>query len=103
MVNILVLCNTTSRLLTVLSAQSRNLSLSLAAGNATIWKPSPTTPLCAIATTKIIAGVLEKNGINGAVAGLLCGAKEVGEGIVGSTGVDLGQHFFSIFVFERGV
>lgn len=74
----------------------------MAAGNATIWKPSPTTPLCAIATTKIVARVLEKNGINGAVAALVCGAKEVGEGIVGSTGVDLGKaHQFSFSQYRR--
>jgi len=66
-----------------------NLSLSLAAGNATLWKPSPTTPLCAVATTKIIAKVLEQNGVNGAVAGLVCGGKDVGEAVVGSPSVDM--------------
>ncbi|KAF8323695.1 NAD-aldehyde dehydrogenase [Clavulina sp. PMI_390] len=66
-----------------------NLSLSFAAGNATLWKPSPTTPLSAIAVTKIIAGVLEKNGLPGAAAGLLCGDVPVGEGLVGSKLVDM--------------
>ncbi|KAL0946144.1 hypothetical protein HGRIS_012409 [Hohenbuehelia grisea] len=66
-----------------------NLALSMAAGNATIWKPSPTTPLCAIAVTKIVSEVLEKNGIPGAVAGLVTGGKDVGEAVVESKHVDL--------------
>ncbi|KAG8712150.1 hypothetical protein FRC11_000918 [Ceratobasidium sp. 423] len=65
-----------------------NLSLSLAAGNATLWKPSPTTPLCAVATTKIISRALEQNGIHGAAAGLVCGGKDVAEAVVGSPSVD---------------
>lgn len=69
----------------------RNLSLSLAAGNATIWKPSPTTPLCAIAVTKIVSSVLEKNGLPGAVASLVTGGKDAGEAIVESRDVELGK------------
>ncbi|KAG8753427.1 hypothetical protein FRC11_007441 [Ceratobasidium sp. 423] len=68
-----------------------NLSLSLAAGNATLWKPSPTTPLCAVATTKIISRVFEQNGVHGAAAGLVCGDKDVGEAVVGSPSVDMGS------------
>ncbi|KAF8153233.1 NAD-aldehyde dehydrogenase [Crassisporium funariophilum] len=66
-----------------------NLALSLAAGNATIWKPSPTTPLCAIAVTKIVSSVLERNGIPGAVAGLVTGGKDAGEALVESHDVEL--------------
>ncbi|KAJ7481594.1 NAD-aldehyde dehydrogenase [Mycena latifolia] len=66
-----------------------NLSLSLAAGNATIWKPSPTTPLCAIAVTTIISRVLEQNGIPGAVAGLVTGDKDAGAAIAESRDVEL--------------
>lgn len=69
----------------------RNLALSLAAGNATIWKPSPSTPLCSIAITKLIAKVLEENGVPGAVAGLVTGGKLVGEALVESEHVDLGM------------
>lgn len=71
--------------------ESRNLALSLAAGNATIWKPSPSTPLCSIAITKLIAKVLEENGVPGAVAGLVTGGKLVGEALVESEHVDLGM------------
>ncbi|KAH9048861.1 NAD-aldehyde dehydrogenase [Lactarius hengduanensis] len=66
-----------------------NLSISMAAGNATIWKPSPTTPLCSIAVTRIVSGVLEKNNIPGAVAGLVTGGKDVGEALVQSRDVDM--------------
>ncbi|CAA7269910.1 unnamed protein product [Cyclocybe aegerita] len=66
-----------------------NFALAMAAGNATIWKPSPTTPLCSIAVTKIIADVLEKNGIPGAVASLVTGGKEAGKVVVGSHDVEL--------------
>ncbi|OSX57392.1 hypothetical protein POSPLADRAFT_1174440 [Postia placenta MAD-698-R-SB12] len=66
-----------------------NLALSLAAGNATLWKPSPSTPLCGIAVTKIVSGVLERNGVPGAVAGLVTGDKDVGAGIVESQDVDM--------------
>lgn len=80
----------------------RNLSLSMAAGNATLWKPAPTTPLCAVAVTKIVSKVLEKNGIPGAVAGLVCGGKDVGEAVVGSKDVDMGMsrpHFRATQLF----
>ncbi|KAJ7507257.1 NAD-aldehyde dehydrogenase [Mycena galericulata] len=66
-----------------------NLALSVAAGNATLWKPSPTTPLCSIAVTTIVAKVLERNGIPGAVAGLVTGDKHAGAAIVESSDVDL--------------
>ncbi|KIM41628.1 hypothetical protein M413DRAFT_445600 [Hebeloma cylindrosporum] len=66
-----------------------NLALSLAAGNATIWKPSPTTPLCSIAVTKIVSTVLEKNGIPGAGASLVTGGKDTGKAIVESHDVEL--------------
>ena len=68
----------------------RNLALAFAAGNATVWKPSPSTPLCSIAITRIVSGVLERNNIPGAVAGLVTGGKDVGSAIVESRDVDLG-------------
>ncbi|KAK7042385.1 succinate-semialdehyde dehydrogenase [Favolaschia claudopus] len=66
-----------------------NLALSFAAGNATVWKPSPTTPLCSIAVTTIIARVLKQNGIPGAVAALVTGDKDVGAAIAEGREVDL--------------
>lgn len=69
----------------------RNLAISMIAGNATLWKPSPTTPLCSIAITKIVSGVLEENSLPGAIASLFVGGKDVGEAIVESEEVDLGN------------
>jgi aldehyde dehydrogenase family 7 protein A1 len=63
----------------------------MAAGNATIWKPSPSTPLCSIAVTKIVSGVLKKNDVPGAVAGLVTGGRDVGEAVVQSQDVDMGE------------
>jgi aldehyde dehydrogenase family 7 protein A1 len=65
--------------------------LSLAAGNATLWKPSPTTPLCSIVVTKIVADVLEKNGVPGAAACLVTGGRDVGEAVVESKDVDMSE------------
>lgn len=56
-----------------------NFCLSFVCGNATIWKPSPTTPLTAIATTKLIVKVLEKHNLPGALASLVCGDVETGQ------------------------
>ncbi|QRV84942.1 aldehyde dehydrogenase family protein [Ceratobasidium sp. AG-Ba] len=51
-----------------------NLSLSLAAGNATIWKPSPTTPLGMVLTPRWP---------------VLCGREDVGKAVVGCPLVDM--------------
>lgn len=44
-------------------------------------KGAPTTPLITIATTKIIAGVLEKNNLPGAIFTAFCGDAMVGKAI----------------------
>lgn len=75
----------------------RNAALSIAAGNATIWKPSDSTPLCSIAVTNIVSRVLEENGIPGAVASLVTGGRDVGSAIAESREVELGQfHLFQM-------
>ncbi|GAA5885289.1 hypothetical protein JCM16303_005989 [Sporobolomyces ruberrimus] len=66
-----------------------NFALSMITGNATIWKPAPTTPLTAIATTKIIQEVLAANKLDGALSSLLCGGGDVGEALVNDKRVDL--------------
>lgn len=78
----------------------RNLALSLAAGNATIWKPASSTSLCSIAVTKIIARVLEENGLPGAVAGLVTGQRDIGEALAQSQHVDLGGSSLHAFTIE---
>ncbi|XP_053975035.1 putative aldehyde dehydrogenase family 7 member A1 homolog [Hylaeus anthracinus] len=59
-----------------------NTAIALVCGNTVVWKGAPTTPLVSIATTKIIAGVLERNGIPGSIASLVTGGSDVGETIV---------------------
>lgn len=68
-----------------------NLAIALVTGNTTLWKPSPTTPLVSVAVTRLIAPVLEKNGLPGAVASLVCGDVEVGKELVGSEQVQMGM------------
>lgn len=66
-----------------------NFCLSFVAGNATIWKPSPTTPLTAIATTKLLVKVLEKHGLPTALAALVCGDVETGQALTHDDRVQL--------------
>ncbi|KAJ9121970.1 hypothetical protein QFC24_004553 [Naganishia onofrii] len=66
-----------------------NFSLAFICGNASIWKPAETTPLCAIATTRIITSVLEKHGLPGALCSLLVGGGDIGAKIVADPRVDL--------------
>lgn len=51
-------------------------------GNTIVWKEASSTPLVAIATTKIIVRVLERNGIPGSVVSLISGGPGVGETLV---------------------
>ncbi|WWC72429.1 uncharacterized protein I206_106391 [Kwoniella pini CBS 10737] len=66
-----------------------NLTIALVTGNATIWKPAPSTPLSSIAITKLIQPVFEKNGLPAAAAALVCGGVDVGKTLVGSEEVPL--------------
>ncbi|KAL8472802.1 hypothetical protein ACS0TY_029860 [Phlomoides rotata] len=49
-----------------------NAYIALVCGNAVVWKGTPITPLFTIATTKIIAGVLEKNNLPSAIFTAFC-------------------------------
>lgn len=64
-------------------------SVATAAGNATIWKPAPSTSLIAIACTKIVQDVLKANDLPGELFALTCGSTDVGQAIVNSKDVDL--------------
>ncbi|XP_033224362.1 alpha-aminoadipic semialdehyde dehydrogenase [Belonocnema kinseyi] len=66
-----------------------NSAIAMVCGNTIIWKGAPSTPLISIATTKIISGVLEKNGIPGSVASLITGGADVGEALVSDKRVSL--------------
>ncbi|KAI9141387.1 Aldehyde/histidinol dehydrogenase [Paraphysoderma sedebokerense] len=56
-----------------------NSAISLVCGNPVIWKGAPTTNLCSIATTKILAEVLEKNNLPGSLCSLVTGGTDVGQ------------------------
>ncbi|XP_063359236.1 putative aldehyde dehydrogenase family 7 member A1 homolog [Cydia amplana] len=59
-----------------------NSAIAMVCGDTSVWKPSDTTPLIAVAVTKIVEGVLVKNNIPGAVASLCVGGKDVGQQLV---------------------
>ncbi|WVQ70635.1 hypothetical protein IAR50_000155 [Cryptococcus sp. DSM 104548] len=71
------------------SAWQVNLSIALATGNSTIWKPAPSTPLISIAVTKLLEPVFAKYDLPGSVAALVCGGVDVGKTIVGSKDIPL--------------
>ncbi|WRX25806.1 Aldehyde dehydrogenase domain - like 10 [Theobroma cacao] len=58
-----------------------NACIALVCGNCIVWKGAPTTPLVTIAMTKLVAGVLEKNNLPGAIFTSFCGGAEIGEAI----------------------
>lgn len=66
-----------------------NSAIAMICGNTIVWKGAPSTPLISIATTKIISGVLERNGIPGSVASLITGGADVGEALVNDKRVPL--------------
>ena len=52
-------------------------------------KGAPTTPLITIAMTEIVAGVLEKNNLPGAIFTSFCGGTEIGQAIARDTRIPL--------------
>uniref|UniRef100_A0A7C9DAL6 aldehyde dehydrogenase (NAD(+)) n=1 Tax=Opuntia streptacantha TaxID=393608 RepID=A0A7C9DAL6_OPUST len=66
-----------------------NACIALVCGNCVVWKGAPTTPLVTIAMTKIIAGVLEKNNLPGAIFTAFCGGAEIGQAIAKDTRIPL--------------
>nr|XP_033784878.1 alpha-aminoadipic semialdehyde dehydrogenase [Geotrypetes seraphini] len=55
-----------------------NNALALICGNVCLWKGAPTTSLTSVAVTKIVAQVLEKNNLPGAICSLTCGGADIG-------------------------
>ncbi|URE33167.1 Aldehyde dehydrogenase family 7 member [Musa troglodytarum] len=66
-----------------------NACIALVCGNCVVWKGAPTTPLVTIAMTEIIAGVLEKNNLPGAIFTSFCGGAEIGQAIACDTRIPL--------------
>jgi aldehyde dehydrogenase family 7 member A1 len=65
-----------------------NAAIALICGDLMIWKPSPTTNLCAVATQKIINEVLDKFGFK-SVHTLCCGGVDVGTAMVNDKRIPL--------------
>jgi len=50
-----------------------NSAIAMVTGNTMIWKGAPTVPLVTVATTRIVAEVLEANGLPGAICAMCTG------------------------------
>ncbi|XP_059483963.1 alpha-aminoadipic semialdehyde dehydrogenase isoform X2 [Neocloeon triangulifer] len=55
-----------------------NSAIAMVCGDVLLWKGAETTPLVSVATTKVVAEVLERNNIPGAVCSLCTGGADVG-------------------------
>lgn len=66
-----------------------NSAIAMVCGDTVIWKGSETTPLVSVATTKIVAEVLQKNNFPGAVASLCCGGADIGKAMASDTRIKL--------------
>ncbi|KAK3607912.1 hypothetical protein CHS0354_036738 [Potamilus streckersoni] len=86
-----------------------NSAIALVCGNTVLWKGAPTTPLVSVAVTKILASVLEKNKLPGAICSMVCGAADIGEkmakderiNLLSFTGSTQVGHKVSMMVQER--
>ncbi len=68
---------------------SWNAFLAAICGDVCIWKPSPKTPLCAIAVQRLVNRVLERHGFPGVFQLFITAETELAEKLVGDRRVDL--------------
>ena len=54
-----------------------------------VWKGAPTTPLVSVATTRVVADVLTRLGLPGAVSALCCAGADVGRAMAADTRLPL--------------
>ncbi|XP_019881214.1 putative aldehyde dehydrogenase family 7 member A1 homolog [Aethina tumida] len=66
-----------------------NSAIAMVCGNTVLWKGAETTPLVSVATTRIVAEVLEKNKLPGAIASLCCGGADVGKAMAADSRIKL--------------
>lgn len=59
-----------------------NSAIALVTGNGVLWKPSPTTPLCSIAITKLLEKVLREQNLPTSLCSLVNGGSDVGNKLV---------------------
>ncbi|RKP05979.1 Seabream Antiquitin and elucidation of Its substrate specificity [Thamnocephalis sphaerospora] len=66
-----------------------NSAVGLVCGNPILWKGAPTTNLCSVAVTKILAEVLEQNKLPGSICSMVAGGADIGEAMAKDRRVDL--------------
>eukprot|EP00053_Salpingoeca_punica_P008966 m.80123 g.80123 ORF g.80123 m.80123 type:complete len:535 (+) comp14825_c0_seq1:5573-7177(+) len=66
-----------------------NNAISLVGGNVNLWKGAPTTNLCSVAVTKIIADVLARNNLPGAICSTICGGADIGSAMAKDKNVNM--------------
>ncbi|KAJ1752186.1 Alpha-aminoadipic semialdehyde dehydrogenase [Coemansia sp. RSA 1821] len=66
-----------------------NSAISLVCGNPVVWKGAPSTSLTSVAVTKILAEVLETNGLPGAICSLASGGAEIGHSMAKDKRINL--------------
>lgn len=59
-----------------------NFAISFVCGNATVWKPAPSTPLIAIASIKLIHQALASHNLPTSLASLCCGPTPVSSALI---------------------
>merc|ERR1719468_1009461 len=55
-----------------------NSAIAMACGDTMLWKGAPTTPLTSVAIPKVVADVLARNGLPGAISALCQGGTDIG-------------------------
>ncbi|CAH1995686.1 unnamed protein product [Acanthoscelides obtectus] len=66
-----------------------NSAIAMVCGDTVLWKGSETTPLVSVVTTKIVADVLERNKLPGAIAALCCGGADIGKAMAADSRLKL--------------
>lgn len=66
-----------------------NSAIAMVCGDAVLWKGSETTPLTSVATTKIVADVLQRNNLPGAIASLCSGRADIGKAMASDPRIKL--------------
>ena len=66
-----------------------NSAIALVCGNAVLWKGSPSTNLTSVAISRILAGVLERNGLPGSICCLVTGDADIGQAMAACRDIDL--------------
>ncbi|XP_044262045.1 putative aldehyde dehydrogenase family 7 member A1 homolog [Tribolium madens] len=66
-----------------------NSAIAMVCGDTVLWKGAETTPLVSVATTRIVAEVLERNNLPGAIATLCCGGADVGKAMAADDRIKL--------------